>query len=375
MNFIHNKESTRNVKYDSLDKLEKGLGLVLQNSRNVTICGYKMITTTAIPFTKYLMIYNMEKTRYEFPVAYYDFSIKNILVYIAHYLYRIIYENMPSDINGAKIIDSIDIFKQNIRINGCKLYDERIYLFVDLSYVKMRTEFNYSNRFILEWGLFIDFVNTKKIYDKKINVEDCDFVSNNIDLFLLRDQNQILYETPHSGYIGTEKEKVNYIFNFGPIKSWCEREFGACYYFTNYKNVEFNEAFVRFALFYGNCKVIQNFPNDKIDDSLIKKNKMMLYNNSDLQNDRNHYEMTKSTMRITDHDGLWQSLTRYLRVVMMRAAEKKALIAMLVHSCAKSGVTCSIISTSAIMYVVLVEKSECPLVSASAMCGLIPPIK
>lgn len=310
MDFINNKQNNRNVNYDSLDKLDKGLGLVLQNMRNVTICGYKMITKSSIPFTKYLMIYNTEKNQFEFPIVYFDFSIKNILVYIAHYLYKIICENitrnMRHDIGRLKIIDNIDIFKQNITIQGYRLFNERIYLFINLSDVFMKTECNYSNRFMLEWGLFTDFVNCKKIYEKKINDFDCEFVSNNIELFLLKDKNNKIYECPHSGYIGTQSGNENYIFNFGPQKSSCEREFGSCYYFTCYKNIEMYDAFVRFAIFYGNSRIIQNFPNDKIDESQVKKNQIAFYNDSDLQFDNSQYEQLKLTLRITDHDGLWQ---------------------------------------------------------------------
>lgn len=306
MDFINNKMNQRKINCHALDKLDKGLGLILQNAKCVTICGYKIITDSSIPFPMYLMIYNRDNNEYEFPVVNFNFSVKNILVYIADYLYNIIYNNISCDLYGNKIMDSIDIFKQNITVNGYKLYDDNVYLFLNLTETIINIEKNYSNRYMLDWGLMTDFTNTKCIYDKKINEKDCLFVENNIELFLIRDSTNKLYEPPHTGYIGTKKEKANYIFNFGPPKSSCEREFGACYYFTNYTEIQHQEAFVRFALFYGNNCVKQNFPNDTIDESKIKKYNLWLYNDSDLQFDKSQYETQKLTMRITDHDGLWQ---------------------------------------------------------------------
>ena len=54
---------------------------------------------------------------------------------------------------------------------------------------------------------------------------------------------------------------------------------------------------VRFALFVGNTKYINNFPNDDIDISDVKQQRL---NDDDL--DRKYEQLT---LRISDHDGKW----------------------------------------------------------------------
>jgi hypothetical protein len=56
---------------------------------------------------------------------------------------------------------------------------------------------------------------------------------------------------------------------------------------------------VRFALFAGKTKYIENMPNDPIDESEIKKNRIQDTNLNTA------YEIL--TLRISDHDGLWSN--------------------------------------------------------------------
>ena len=61
-----------------------------------------------------------------------------------------------------------------------------------------------------------------------------------------------------------------------------------------------NGGIVRFALFLNKMKFIENFPNDDIDESGIKQERL---------NDPNldvNYE--RLTMRISDHDGNWTNI-------------------------------------------------------------------
>ena len=78
---------------------------------------------------------------------------------------------------------------------------------------------------------------------------------------------------------------------------------GPYYYFytttttTNKKLCKCNNSncdLIRFALFLGRLKVPMNFPKDKIDESLMKK-QLLRENEKDV----------KQTMRISDHDGIW----------------------------------------------------------------------
>jgi hypothetical protein len=54
---------------------------------------------------------------------------------------------------------------------------------------------------------------------------------------------------------------------------------------------------IRFAIFIGNVKYIENYPNDPVDESEIKKQR--------LQDQNLDQNIERLTMRITDHDGKW----------------------------------------------------------------------
>ena len=56
---------------------------------------------------------------------------------------------------------------------------------------------------------------------------------------------------------------------------------------------------MRFALFLGRMKVVENLPNDEIDISEIKKERI-----NDVSLDKN---IELLTMRISDHDGKWSN--------------------------------------------------------------------
>jgi hypothetical protein len=94
---------------------------------------------------------------------------------------------------------------------------------------------------------------------------------------------------------------------FGQIKEVKNQLLGPYYYFKNYYNA-FEEAgslitdnkkmgLVRFAVFTGNVKYIENYPNDPVDESEIKKQRLQ-----DANLDQN---IERLTMRISDHDGKW----------------------------------------------------------------------
>jgi len=304
MEFLYKKECKK-INYDALDKLEKGIGFIFNDFESVNICGYKLIQNEINTFPMYLMLYNSELSEYSFPIVSYKYSIKNILIYISHYLYNLIVNNMNIDEYGNKKIIDIENFKRNITVNGYRIFNDKIYLFIDLTNIKIITNHTY-NKFTLDWGLFTDFTNRKKIYDKNINFEDCLFVTNNADLFLIRDKNNNIYEPPNSAYIETEKEYANYLFNFGPIKLSKEIFLGSCYYFKNYDQKIKTNALVRFAIFYGKYYVKQNFPNDTVDESQIKKDKLELYDKLENSFINNNYELEKQTMRISDYDGNWK---------------------------------------------------------------------
>jgi len=59
---------------------------------------------------------------------------------------------------------------------------------------------------------------------------------------------------------------------------------------------------LRYALFLGNNLIKLNCPNDNIDESEIKKNKLLSIDNEKSP----EYIYEKMTLRVSDHDGLWK---------------------------------------------------------------------
>ena len=123
---------------------------------------------------------------------------------------------------------------------------------------------------------------------------------------------------------GYTYNKVSFVSSFGNPTKDKTAMLGAYYYFTDFKNsirqggwsetgtsvkidntlITDNEygrykkgSIVRFALFLGKMKVIENLPNDESDSSEIKKEMI-----DDKKLDKN---MELLTMRISDHDGKW----------------------------------------------------------------------
>jgi hypothetical protein len=136
------------------------------------------------------------------------------------------------------------------------------------------------------------------------------------------------YEIPIVGYVGKPTpEKMNFVLTFGESAKNKSAILGPYYYFTDfyhairqggwsndYKPEKIHDklttdhengrylkgGIVRFALFCGKTKYIENMPNDPNDESEIKKQRIQ-----DTTLNRNHELLT---LRISDHDGLWTNL-------------------------------------------------------------------
>jgi hypothetical protein len=143
----------------------------------------------------------------------------------------------------------------------------------------------------------------------------------------LKNKNGDNYELPVVGYIGmngTKYNKVSFTYTFGNSPKDKNSMLGPYYYFTDYKNairegcwsengkpvkvddvlITDNEygrykkgSIVRFGLFLGKMKMVENLPNDESDNSYTKKERL-----EDTDLDKN---MEILTMRISDHDGKW----------------------------------------------------------------------
>jgi hypothetical protein len=140
----------------------------------------------------------------------------------------------------------------------------------------------------------------------------------------LKNKDNVNYEVPIIGYVGKCASMLNFTYVFGVSKSDNSAILGPYFYFTDYLNA-INQGgwskdgksesrhdklltdnskgryksggIIRFALFMDKTKVIQNHLLDGIDESEIKKERL-LDELLDVQYER-------LTMRISDHDGNW----------------------------------------------------------------------
>lgn len=235
--------------------------------------------------------------------------------------YDLIFPKMPLFINlkkselieytkvclfGFLCLENYEIFNDLIKFDGFYECNNKLYLFFDLTENKLNLYDIYSNS-CLWFGLIDEIVNHKNICNIKINESVTQLFQENMDLCFLVDDKDYIYDSPIVCFIPQTEQKINYTYIFGQIKENRNEILGPYYYFKDYYTA-FKEAgslitdnkktgLVRFAIFTGNVKYIENFPNDLIDESEIKKQR--------LQDEKLDKNIECLTMRITDHDGKW----------------------------------------------------------------------
>jgi hypothetical protein len=117
---------------------------------------------------------------------------------------------------------------------------------------------------------------------------------------------------------------LHFNFTFGNRPSDNNAILSSGFYFTNYTNafkeggwssdytsdnqlVKYTKGgIIRYALFLGNNLVKMNYPNDDVDESEIKKAKLINSEKTDKTANNDDYIYEKMTLRISDHDGLWK---------------------------------------------------------------------
>lgn len=215
-------------------------------------------------------------------------------------------------------------FNQKIEFNGFYEYNDNLYLFFDTTNYEINIDDTYlSNQ--IRFALTDEILNHCSICNIKINQETTYFFINNDSINYLYDENNKVYEVPIVGFVGKPSpEKINFTIIFGVSAKNKSGILGPYFYFTDFYNsireggwscnykpeyinnklITDNEhgryikgGIIRFALFTGTTKYIENMPNDNIDESDIKKQRLtdpLLNKNFEIQ-----------TLRISDHDGIW----------------------------------------------------------------------
>ena len=265
------------------------------NGTNVVLCCYKIFDTTERPFLQYLLADvngTLDFPRYT--VSFNPFRVNDIGVDIPN-------DTNKYELSSRKIftivrkflLQTTKIEHHNMVYTGYKKYNGDIYLFIDLSISS-----KIKNLCDSQFCLIDEMVNIERVYNKPINPRVTNFVQNNMASFtILDDKNNKALEIPTAVYLGCNESNLNFTYIFGNKKSHDNTMLGPYYYFTNFENASKYYGSVRFAIFTGHMLVKQNFPNDEIDESLLKQQR--------LNDQRLNHKYELMTQRITDYDGRW----------------------------------------------------------------------
>ena len=265
------------------------------NGTNVVLCCYKIFDTTERPFLQYLLADvngTLDFPRYT--VSFNPFRVNDIGVDIPN-------DTNKYELSSRKIftivrkflLQTTKIEHHNMVYTGYKKYNGDIYLFIDLSISS-----KIKNLCDSQFCLIDEMVNIERVYNKPIDPRVTNFVQNNMASFtILDDKNNKALEIPTAVYLGCDESNLNFTYTFGNKKSHDNTMLGPYYYFTNFENASKYYGSVRFAIFTGHMLVKQNFPNDEIDESLLKQQR--------LNDQRLNHKYELMTQRITDYDGRW----------------------------------------------------------------------
>ena len=265
------------------------------NGTNVVLCCYKIFDTTGRPFLQYLLSdINGTLDFQRYTVSFNPFRVNDIGVDIPN-------DTNKYELSSRKIftivrkflLQTTKIEHHNMVYTGYKKYNGDIYLFIDLSISS-----KIKNLCDSQFCLIDEMVNIERVYNKPINPRVTNFVQNNMASFtILDDKNNKALEIPTAVYLGCNESNLNFTYIFGNKKSHDNTMLGPYYYFTNFENASKYYGSVRFAIFTGHMLVKQNFPNDEIDESLLKQQR--------LNDQRLNHKYELMTQRITDYDGRW----------------------------------------------------------------------
>jgi len=277
--------------------------LMSNKIKQINICSYEVNNEGKFPFLKFLLTNNNVDNVLSFPyIPYYDSLNSEQLINFT----KILLFGLVSLENA-----NFDDFNMNIIFNGFYDFENELYLLIDLTKYKANINDIYTNsesRFVL----IDEILNQGHVCNITIDKYVSRFFTNNNNFCILLDKNGKNYEIPVACYVGQEEKKLNFTYTFGVSKKNNSFILGPYYYFTNFTNAVEEISFknennsdiknnkngvIRFAVFMGTTKWIDNFPNDTIDTSDIKLERL---NDETLDNS---YE--RLTMRISDHQGKW----------------------------------------------------------------------
>lgn len=294
--------------------LTKDIDAIKTPDQYVTIilCVYLINSNGKTPFLQYLLVNNGYDTLTlpKLPV-YALFNKDSIIPYSGVYL------------SGILQTDKFEEFSNNMAFDGFYEYNDDLYLFFDITNCKINIDETYLSGHV-RFGLIDEIVNHKNICNIQIDYNTSMFFIKNESITYLYDEQNNPYEIPVVGFVGKPTEKkVNFVMMFGESAKDKSAIVGPYFYFTSFhhairqggwsqdyksetlydtiitdENGKYKKGgLVRFALFVGKTKYVENAPNESNDESEIKKQRL-----EDNNLDRKREILT---LRISDHDGIW----------------------------------------------------------------------
>ena len=311
----NNEDCKMYYNYAFKNCLIEDLNLMLDATQSckITLCVYKINTDGKYPFIQYLLSNNGINLM-SLPVLpnFSTFNKDTLVSYSKVFL------------SGILNVENFEEFNKTIEFNGFYDYNENLYLFFNATECNLNIDETYSSNPV-RFALIDEILNHCSICNINIKEETRLFFINNTSINYLYDQHNNVYDIPIVGFVGkSTPAKVNFTYIFGESAKNKSAILGPYFYFTDFnyairqggwshdykpeyiydKLITDNKygryvkgGIIRFALFTCNTKFIENMPNDSVDKSQIKKQRL-----NDTNLNVNH---EKLTLRISDHDGLW----------------------------------------------------------------------
>jgi hypothetical protein len=276
---------------------------------NIILCVYLINSNGKLPFLQYLLVNNGYEalTLPKLPV-YTSFNKESLVPYSQVYLSGILQANQ------------FEQFSNDISFDGFYEYNDDLYLFFDITKCEVNIDETYLSNHI-RFGLIDEIINHKNICNIQIDYNTSVFFIKNESITYLYDEQSKPYEIPVVGFVGKQSEqKMKFVMMFGESAKDKTAIVGPYFYFTSFHQAIRQGGFytpentngkvithdngkykkgglIRFALFVGKTKYIENAPNDPTDESEIKKQRL-----EDINLDK---KKEIQTLRISDHDGIW----------------------------------------------------------------------
>ena len=314
--FDHSTTEPKFYEYSALKKLIDDELVIESDNAMIHICAFQVNTKGKVPFLQFFMEKHLEQDNISFPS-------------FAHMIHT------NPFLKAQNIVDLMSLCygKQGfMKYSGYFCEKDNYYLFFDANDFDISIHDLYRTNHL--WLLTIDeLVNTQKVCENfRIDSEVTQFFQNNPEFIYLKDSNMDNYEIPVIAYIGTTSAGANFISVFGECRSECKSIFGPHYYFYDYqyavKNAmnkyieKMNEkenakelftwikkikplegSVIRFALFLGRMKIVENSIDDKPDSSQTTRELLK----EDITCASMKHRQLVNYLRISDRDGMWKN--------------------------------------------------------------------